>query len=77
MDAEIVGLVSTMDAGHWQDKCDLIISTVRIRSMIPVIVVNPVLTNEDRRYILNYSLVQNSWQGGLNLKTASIDWICR
>lgn len=65
-DAEIVGLVSTIDVRQWQDRCDLIISTLRIRSMIPVITVNPVLTNEDRRYILNYSLVQNSWQGGLS-----------
>ena len=64
-DAEIVGLVSAVDAIQVQDKCDLIISTARIRSMIPVIVVNPVLTNEDRRYILNHSLVQSCWQGGL------------
>ena len=38
---------------------------LRIRSMIPVIVVNPVLTNEDRHYILNHNLVQSCWQGGL------------
>ena len=64
-DAQIVGLVPAVDAMQAQDKCDLIISTARIRSMIPVIVVNPVLTNEDRRYILNHSLVQSCWQGGL------------
>lgn len=65
-DAEIVGLVSSVNVMQEQDKCDLIISTARIRSMIPVIVVNPVLTNEDRRYILNHSLVQSCWQGGLS-----------
>ena len=65
-DAEIVGLVSAVDVMQAQDKCDLIISTARIRSMIPVITVHPVLTNEDRRYILNHSLVQNYWQGGLS-----------
>ncbi len=48
-----------------QDKCDLIISTVQIRSMIPVIVVNLMLTNKDHRYILNHSLVQSCWQIGL------------
>ena len=64
-DAEIIGPVSSVDVTKFQDKCDLIISTARIRSMIPVIVVNPVLTNEDRRYILNHSLVQSCWQGGL------------
>ena len=30
-----------------------------------ILIVNPVLTNEDRRYILNHSLVQNCRQGGL------------
>jgi len=65
-DAQIVGLISSVDVIKFQDKCDLIISTARIRSIIPVIVVNPVLTNEDRRYILNHSLVQSCWQGGLS-----------
>ena len=65
-DAEIVGLVSAIDIMQIQDKCDLIISTARIRSIIPVITVHPVLTNEDRKYILNHSLIQNHWQGGLS-----------
>lgn len=64
-DAEIVGLVAAVDVAHSREMCDLIISTAPIRSMIPVIVVHPILTNDDRRYILNHRLVQHSWQGGL------------
>ena len=64
-EAEIVGLVAAMDATKAQGICDIIISTAPVRSMVPVITVHPILTNEDRRYILNHRLVQHSWQGGL------------
>ncbi len=61
-EAEIVDIVSAVDINQLEGKCDLIISTVRIRSLIPVPVVHPILTNEDRRYILNHSPVRLSWQ---------------
>ena len=65
-EAEIVGLVAAVDAIHVPETCDLIISTAPIRSMVPVIVVNPILTAEDRRYILNHRLVQRFWNGDLS-----------
>lgn len=64
-DAEIVGLVAGVDATRTQESCDLIVSTVPIRSIVPSIVVHPILTDEDRSYILNHRLVCHTWQGGL------------
>lgn len=63
-DAEIVGVVAAPALADVQEKCDLIISTVRIRSMIPVLVVHPILTDEDRIYILSNSLVNSSQSHG-------------
>lgn len=60
-DAEIIGVAAAPDLMDVQKECDLIISTVRIRSMVPVLVVHPILTDEDRIYILSNSLV-NSYQ---------------
>lgn len=59
-EAEIAGVVAAMDVFNAQDVCDLVISTVNIKSVLPVIVVNPILTDEDRKYILNHQRVQNS-----------------
>lgn len=56
-DVEIVGIVSAVDIVNAQDICDLIISTVNIKSIVPVIVVNPILMDEDREYILNHYMV--------------------
>lgn len=56
-DIEIVGVVSAVDIINAQDICDLIISTVNIKTIVPVIVVNPILMDEDREYILNHHMV--------------------
>lgn len=55
--AEIVGVVAAVDLVNAQNVCDLIISTVRINSVIPVITVHPVLTEFDRKAILNHRRV--------------------
>ncbi|MCD8007890.1 MAG: BglG family transcription antiterminator, partial [Clostridiales bacterium] len=55
--AEIVGVVSAVKLVNAQDICDLIISTVRLNSVIPVITVHPILTEFDRRTILSHRLV--------------------
>lgn len=55
--AEIVGVVAAPALMDNKEECDLIISTVKIRSMVPVLVVHPILTDEDRIYILSNSLV--------------------
>lgn len=57
--AEIIGVASAPAFQNIQNECDLIISTVKIRSMVPVLVVHPILTDEDRVYILSNSLVNN------------------
>ena len=59
-EAEIVNVVAAMNVFNAQDICDLVISTVNIKSVLPVILVNPILTDEDRKYILNHQRVQSS-----------------
>ncbi len=59
--AEIIGVAAAPAFMNIKEECDLIISTVKIRSMVPVLVVHPILTDEDRIYILSNSLV-NSYQ---------------
>ena len=64
-ESKIVGLVAATDLFRVQDNCDLIISTAQIKSMVPSIVVHPILTDDDRKYILNHRLVRHFWRGGL------------
>lgn len=59
-EADIIGVVPAINAVHVQDTCDLVISTVRVQSIIPVIVVNPILTDDDRSYILHHRLIASS-----------------
>ena len=64
-ETKIVGLVAAVDAFRAQENCDLIISTAPIKSIVPSIVVHPILTDDDRKYILNHQLVRHLWRGGL------------
>lgn len=57
--AEITGVTAASALTDAQQDCDLIISTVKIRSLVPVLVVHPILTEEDRIYILSNSLVNS------------------
>ncbi|MDE6845778.1 MAG: BglG family transcription antiterminator [Lachnospiraceae bacterium] len=59
-EAEIVDVVAAINVFNAQDICDLVISTVKIKSVLPVIVVNAILSDEDRKSILNHQLVYNS-----------------
>ena len=59
--ATIVGVISKMEMLCSQASYDLIISTVNIKSEIPVIVVRPILTNKDRENILNHKVVEKSY----------------
>ena len=56
-EAEIVDVLPASRLINVQEKCDLVISTVRISTVVPVLVVHPILTDEDRRYILSNSMV--------------------
>lgn len=55
--AEIVGVVSATGMMNAQDICDLIISTVKINSVVPSITVHPILTEFDKKAILSHKLV--------------------
>ena len=55
--AEIVGVSSAVDTINAQKICNLIISTIKINSIVPVITVNPILTEFDRHAILSHRLV--------------------
>ncbi|MDO5785786.1 MAG: PRD domain-containing protein [Eubacteriales bacterium] len=55
--AEIVDVVAAVDLLNAQDICDLIISTVKINSVVPSITVHPILTEFDRKSILSHKLV--------------------
>lgn len=59
-EAEIVGVAAAVDVFNVQNICDLVISTVRIKSVLPLIVVRPILTDEDRKNILSHELVRSS-----------------
>lgn len=55
--AKIVDVVAAIGLINAQDICDLIISTVKISSVVPSITVHPVLTEFDRKSILSHRLV--------------------
>jgi transcriptional antiterminator/mannitol/fructose-specific phosphotransferase system IIA component (Ntr-type) len=55
--AEIVGVVAAVDMHNVQNICDIVISTVQINCIVPVITVHPIITEFDRRAILNHELV--------------------
>ncbi|MDO4490181.1 MAG: PRD domain-containing protein [Lachnospiraceae bacterium] len=55
--AEIVDVRAMVDILNVQDICDLIISTVKINTIVPTIVVHPILTELDRKNILNHRLI--------------------
>ena len=56
-DAEIVGVTAATDMRNAQNICNLIVSTIRVNSVVPVITVHPVLTEFDRNAILSHRLV--------------------
>lgn len=57
-EAKIVGVVPLQEVGKVRDDYDLIISTVKINSLVPSILVHPVLTDYDRSLILSNNIVK-------------------
>lgn len=55
--AEIVDVRAAIGLMNVQDICDLVITTVKVNSIVPSIVVHPILTELDRRNILNHKLI--------------------
>ena len=57
---EIVGVISSKEAVNVQNICDVVITTIKMKCLVPVIVVHPILTDFDRKLILNHSIFSNS-----------------
>ncbi len=57
-DAKIVDVVSLPEMVNSQEQCDLVISTVKINSIVPSIRVHPILTDYDRKLILNHRIIE-------------------
>lgn len=55
--AEIVDVRAAVGLMNVQEICDLIITTVKINTVVPSIVVHPILTEFDRKNILNHKLI--------------------
>lgn len=55
--AEIVDVRAVVDMVNIQTLCDLVISTVKINTVVPVITVHPILTEFDRNTILNHRII--------------------
>ena len=57
--AKIVGVTAASTLMNPQDICDIIVSSVKLKTVVPVIVVNPILNDFDRRNILNHPLIRS------------------
>ncbi len=57
-DCEIVGVESARSIRNAQDRCDVIISTIDMKSVTPVIKINPIMTQKDREKILSHPRVK-------------------
>jgi mannitol/fructose-specific phosphotransferase system IIA component (Ntr-type)/galactitol-specific phosphotransferase system IIB component len=55
--AQIVDVRAAVQLVNVQNICDLIISTVKLQTVVPVITVHPILTEFDRKIILSHKLV--------------------
>ena len=56
---DVVGVISAKEAINVQKICDVVISTIKMNSLVPVIFVHPILTDFDRKVILNHSIFKN------------------
>ena len=56
---DVVGVVPSKNVVNVQNICDIVISTVKMNCLVPVIVVHPILTDFDRKIILNHSMFRN------------------
>lgn len=59
--AKIVGVMAASKIVNPQNICDLIITSVNIKAVVPVIVVNPILNDFDRKNILNHPLIRSKY----------------
>lgn len=58
-EAEVVGVESLRSIHNAQEICDVIISTVKMKNVVPVITIHPVMTDRDREHILEHPRVKS------------------
>ncbi len=63
-EVQIAGVESLRSLTNPHLKADLIISSVEFQALIPVLIVHPILSDEDRRNILNHPLVSANLRRG-------------
>lgn len=56
---KIVGVMAASQIINPQSICDLIVSSVKIQTAVPTILVNPILNDYDRKNILNHPLIRS------------------
>lgn len=60
-DAEIVDVLASDAVKNAQNICDVIITTVPLKSVVPVICVHPILTDMEREKILNHPKIREKY----------------
>lgn len=60
-EAEIVGVLASDAVKNAQNICDVIVTTVSLKSVIPVICVHPILTDLEREKILNHPKIREKY----------------
>ena len=59
--AKIVGVMAASKIVNPQRICDVIITSAKVEAIVPVIVVNPILNDFDRKNILNHPLIRGKY----------------
>lgn len=75
--ATVVGTHALGEAKEVFQSCDLVISTVKIDCDVPLIVVHPILTDNDRIAILKHSISNASLQMGATIDVESLYTLVR
>ncbi len=58
-EVEIVGIKAATQIHNVQETCDLIVSTVKLKSVVPVIQVHPILTGRDKEVLVRHFKLKN------------------
>ena len=56
---KIVGVMAVSEIINPQNICDIIVTSVKMKAIVPVIIVNPILNDFDRKNILNHPLIRS------------------
>lgn len=59
-EVEVVGVESTSTMVNAQTRCEIVVSTVKIKSVVPVIQVHPILTGRDKALLARHFKMMNN-----------------